>query len=142
MNCSSLTAEVKSLRKENTQLKRELVQVKEENAVLRKENLALRRENQLLKDDNERMKRSLGNDSINSSAPPSADQPGKAPNTYNGRKPTNKKVGAQPGHAGCHLSKAEVEKKINTGIFEHVVKEISVSELLQQFREKPVKSII
>lgn len=88
------------------------------------------------------MKRSLGNDSTNSSAPPSADQPGKAPNTYNGRKPTNKKVGAQPGHAGRHLSRAEVEKKINTGIFEHVVKEISVSELLQQFREKPVKSII
>lgn len=121
---NSLTAEVKSLRKENTQLKTELVQVKEENAVLRKENLALRRENQLLRDDNERMKRILGNDSTNSSVPPSADQPGKAPNTYNSRKPTNKKAGAQPGHAGRHISKAEVEKKINEGIFEHVIEEI------------------
>ncbi|MDO4339225.1 MAG: transposase [Eubacteriales bacterium] len=121
---SSLTAEVKSLRKENTQLRAELVQVKEENATLQKENAALRKENQLLRDDNERMKRILGNDSTNSSVPPSTDQPGKAPNTYNSRKPTSKKAGAQPGHAGHHISKADVEKKIKEGVFAHTVMEI------------------
>ena len=121
---SSLTAEVKSLRKENIQLRTELVRVKEENAALRKENAALRKENQLLRDDNERMKRILGNDSTNSSVPPSTDQPGKAPNTYNSRKSTSKKAGAQPGHAGRHISKADVESKIKEGVFGHTVIEV------------------
>lgn len=121
---SILTSEVKSLRKENSRLRTELAQVKEENSVLQKENTALRKENRLLRDDNERMKRILGNDSTNSSVPPSADQPGKAPNTYNSRKPTSKRAGGQPGHAGHHISKSDVERKIKDGVFEHTVLEI------------------
>ena len=84
----NLNAEVKSLRNENTRLSEELAAVKAQNVILTAENTALRKENQLLRDDNERMKRILNNDSSNSSTPPSTDQPGKAPNTYNSRKPT------------------------------------------------------
>ena len=87
----SLNSEVKSLKNENTRLKEELAAVKAQNIILTAENAALRKENQLLKDDNERMKRILNNDSSNSGTPPSADQPGKAPNTYNSRKPTKRR---------------------------------------------------
>lgn len=127
INC--LTSEVKGLRKENARLKAELAEVKAENAVLREENHVLRQENQLLKDDNERMKRILCNDSSNSSQPPSSDQPGKAPNAYNSRKPTKRKAGAQPGHTGRTVSKADVEKKIREGIFEHKVEETGDSAM-------------
>jgi len=57
---------------------------------------------------------------------PSKDQPGKAPNTFNSRKPTKKKPGAQPGHKGNGLSKAEVEKKIGEGVYEHRIENIGV----------------
>lgn len=121
---ASLNSEVKSLQKENSRLKTELDTVKAENAALREENNSLRKENQLLRDDNERMKRTLNNNSTNSGLPPSSDPPGKAPNTYNSRKPTKKKAGAQPGHKGKHISKAEVEKKIQEGRMEHRLEEI------------------
>lgn len=120
----NLKTEVKSLRKENARLNKELAEVKTENAILKEENVALRKENQLLRDDNERMKRILNNDSSNSSTPPSADQPGKSPNTYNSRRPTKKKAGAQAGHQGVNASKADVEKKIREGVMEHRIKEI------------------
>lgn len=120
----NLNAEVKSLRKENTRLKAELADMKAQNVILIEENAALRKENQLLRDDNERMKRILNNDSSNSSIPPSTDQPGKSANTYNSRKPTKRKAGAQPGHRGSSASKADVEKKIQEGRMEHRIKEI------------------
>ena len=120
----NLNAEIKSLQKENSRLKTELDMVKTENRVLREENNSLHKENQLLRDDNERMKRTLNNNSTNSGQPPSSDPPGKAPNTYNSRKPTKKKAGAQPGHKGHHISKAEVEEKIREGYMEHRVEEI------------------
>lgn len=74
------------------------------------------------------MKRILGNDSSNSSIPPSKDQPGKAPNTFNSRKPTKKKQGTQPGHKGNGLSKAEVEKKIREGAYGHRTEHIGIPE--------------
>ncbi|MCI9022788.1 MAG: transposase [Eubacterium sp.] len=121
---ADLNAEVKSLRKENFCLKTEADTVKAENTALREENNFLRKENQLLRDDNERMKRILNNNSADSSQPPSSDPPGKAPNTYNSRKPTKKKAGARPGHKGTHISKAAVEKKIREGRMEHRLEEI------------------
>lgn len=123
---ASLNAEVQSLRKENYRLKEELVVVKTENKILREENASLRKENQLLKNDNERMKRILNNDSTNSGMPPSTEQAGKAANTYNSRKATKNKIGAQSGHKGNHLSKADVEKKIRDGVLKHRLKEIGI----------------
>ena len=93
---ADLNAEVKSLRKENFRLKTEVDTVKAENTALREENNFLRKENQLLRDDNERMKRILNNNSANSSQPPSSDPPGKAPNTYNSRKPTKRRQEPSP----------------------------------------------
>ena len=107
-----LTSEVTGLRKENAHLKDEVSDLKQKTTFLAKENAHLKTENRLLQDDNERMKRSMDNDSSNSSTPPSKDQPGNAPNTFNGRKPTKKKPGAQQGHKGSGLSKMEVERKI------------------------------
>lgn len=75
----------------------------------------LESENALLRDDNERMKRILNNDSDNSSLPPSSGGTGKPANTYNGRKKTDRKQGAQKGHKGNNLSKEDIEKKIAEG---------------------------
>lgn len=121
---ATLTAEVKSLRKENTRLREEVSSLRQKTSGQEEEIDRLEKENSLLRDDNERMKRILRNNSSNSSLPASKDQPGKAPNTYNSRKPSGKKKGAQPGHPGKGLSKAEVEKKIREGVFEHKIEEI------------------
>lgn len=121
---ADLTSEVKSLRKENASLREEVSGLRQKAAVLEAENCRLEKENSLLRNDNERMKRTLGNDSSNSSLPPSTDRTGKAPNMYNSRKPSRKKKGAQPGHPGKGLSKAEVERKIQEGVFAHRIEEI------------------
>lgn len=122
-----LTSEVKSLRKENSSLREDVSSLKQKTVTLEEENTSLKAENSLLHDDNERMKRILANDSNNSSTPPSKDQPGKAPNTFNGRKTTKKKPGAQPGHKGSSLSKTDVERKIREGIYGHRIEEIGNS---------------
>ncbi|MEH2933036.1 hypothetical protein VSQ48_24740, partial [Candidatus Ventrimonas sp. KK005] len=72
---TSLTREVNGLRRENTCLREEVSELREKTAALEEENHRLEKENLLLRDDNERMKRTLGNDSSNSSLPPSKDQP-------------------------------------------------------------------
>lgn len=122
----SLTSEVTSLRNENARLKEDVSSLKDECAALTEKNAGLEKENTLLRNDNERMKRTLGNDSSNSSIPPSKDQPGKAPNTFNSRKPTQKKQGAQPGHKGNGLSRADVEKKIREGAYGHRIEHIGI----------------
>ena len=119
-----LTSEVTGLRKENSRLKEEVSDLKQKTTFLEEENTSLKAENHLLREDNERMKRILNNDSSNSSTPPSKDQPGKAPNTFNGRKPTKKKPGAQPGHKGSSLSKAEVEQNIREGDYQHRIEHL------------------
>lgn len=89
-----LTSEVTGLRKENAHFREEISNLKQKTTSLEEDNTSLKAENELLHEDNERMKRILNNDSSNSSAPPSKDPPGKAPNTFNSRKPTKKKTGA------------------------------------------------
>ena len=123
----TLREEVGRVRGENEKLREELGRVKEENVLLRTENEALRKENRLLREDNERMKRILSNNSSNSSMPPSSDTQTKPPNMYNSRKKTGKSAGGQKGHKGSHLSKAEVEKKIADGIYEHRIEEIGTA---------------
>lgn len=120
----TLNSEVSSLRKENANLRDEVASLKKENISLNEKCDVLTKENNLLRNDNERMKRILNNDSSNSSTPPSQDNPGKPANTYNGRKSTDKKKGAQAGHKGHGLSKADVEDKIKKGVFQHRMKEI------------------
>lgn len=120
----SLTSEVTSLRKENTALREEVSSLKQENAVLTEKCAKLENENTLLRNDNERMKRILNNDSSNSSIPPSKNEDTKPANTYNGRKTTSRKPGAQKGHKGACLSKAEVEEKIRKGVYEHRIEEV------------------
>lgn len=120
----NLTTEVTSLRSENKNLRETVSLLKSENTDMKEDMAKLEKENHILYGDNERMKRILNNDSSNSSIPPSKDQPGKAPNTFNSRKPTKKKQGAQPGHKGNGLSKTEVEEKIREGLFEYRVEEI------------------
>ena len=120
----SLTSEVTSLRKENTALREEVSSLKQKNAVLTEKCVELEKENALLRTDNERMKQILNNDSSNSSIPPSKAENTKPANTYNGRKPTARKPGAQKGHRGSGLSKADVEEKIQSGVYEHRVEEI------------------
>lgn len=123
-----LTNEVNSLRKENAALREEVSSLKQKNAVLTEQCEKLTHENMLLRDDNERMKRILNNDSSNSSVPPSKDSSVKPANTYNSRKPSKKKKGAQPGHKGCGLSKADVEEKIKKGLFQHQIQEIGTPD--------------
>lgn len=120
----SLTGEAVSLRRENAALREEVSSLKKENAALTEKCGDLEKENTLLRNDNERMKRILNNDSSNSSTPPSKDEGTKPANTYNGRKTTSKKPGAQKGHKGCGLSKAAVEEKIQKGLYEHEIEEI------------------
>lgn len=76
----------------------------------------LTKENTLLRNDNARLRSIINNDSSNSSLPPSSDQKGGKPaNTFNSRKKTERKTGAQKGHKGATLTKADIEKKIQEG---------------------------
>jgi len=121
-----LTSEITSLRKENAALREEVSSLKQENAVLTEKCAKLEKENILLRNDNERMKRILNNDSTNSSISPSKDEDTKSVNTYNSRKPTSRKPGAQKGHKGVCLSKADVEEKIQKGLYKHRIEEIGI----------------
>ena len=105
--------------------KQEVRQLKAEISDLKQENKRLREENQLLRDDNARLRSIINNDSSNTSLPPSTDQKsGKAANTFNGRKKTERKAGGQKGHAGVTLTKAEIEEKIRAGRCLHEIKTV------------------
>lgn len=119
-----LSNEVKSLEKENAALRNNVSSLTEANTALLQKCAELSDENELLRNDNERMKRILNNDSSNTSIPPSKGGGGRPANTYNGRKPSGKKKGAQPGHKGTGLSKADVERNIRNGSFDHKIKTI------------------
>lgn len=123
-----LNKEVDRLQTENSSLREEIATLRQENAILTEKCDVLTNENALLRDDNERMKRILNNDSSNSSIPPSQDKTIKPANTYNSRRPTNKKKGAQLGHKGHGLSKADVKEKIKKGIYVHHIEEIGTPE--------------
>lgn len=101
----------------------EVKQLNNEIFELKKENTELRRKNQLLQEDNARLKSIINNDSSNSSLPPSKDQKGTKPaNHYNGRSKSGKKAGGQSGHFGTTLTKADIEKKIQSGKYRHEIR--------------------
>lgn len=92
---------------------------------LKQENQHLREENKLLRDDNARMKSILGNDSSNTSQPPSADRKGARPaSTYNGREKTGRKAGGQKGHRGTTLTRSAAEENILSGKCRHQVRTV------------------
>ena len=78
----------------------------------------LETENKKLKDDNDRLKKQINNNSNNSSKPPSSDIKRNIPNN---RQNTNKKAGGQKGHIAHFLSKKDVEGKIKSKEFKHIV---------------------
>lgn len=85
----------------------------------------LTQENNLLRNDNARLRSIINNDSSNSSLPPSSDQKGGKPaNTFNGRTKTGRKAGGQKGHKGTTLTKAGIEKKIQSGKCRHEIRTI------------------
>ena len=129
-NLKYVNAELKSANSRIIVLEQSNAALKEENADLRKSNEVLRSENKRLTEDNERMKRILNNDSSNSSNPPSSDglSRGKPVNSYNGRVKTNRKAGAQTGHAGTTISKKDVEEGIAKGLYVRKLEEIGNKE--------------
>jgi hypothetical protein len=86
---------------------------------LKKENSELRARIVKLEAEVERLRKQLGNNSSNSSNPPSTDKKPSAPNTYNSRTKTGKKSGGQKGHKGKYLSRAAIEEKIAKGQIKH-----------------------
>ena len=121
----STKKELVETKQELNETKQELVETKNELTEAKKELAESNQMNQILVDDNERMKRILNNNSDNSSLPPSIGGGKTKPaNTYNSRQATKKKVGAQKGHPGKNLSKAEIEKKIEAKELECSVVEV------------------
>jgi len=111
-----LKQDFKKLQERNSGLVDTVSELKAENADLKARNEALCEENRLLRDDNERMKRTLGNNSSNSSLPPSTDGPGKPANSFNNRRSgSSRGKGGQPGHKGTTLNRSDIEKKITDG---------------------------
>lgn len=121
-----LNCVVKSQENELATLRATAQKQNEELDSLRVENKSLKEENIKLKNDNERMKRILNNNSSNTSLPPSSDPPGKAANTYNGRKRSGKKKGGQAGHKGTGLTKEAVEERIRQGKLQHKIETIGL----------------
>ena len=102
----------------------ELKRTQKENEELKKLVKELLKKNEKLLLEIERLTSILGNNSKNSSLPPSSDQkPGspKSPNEYNGRKKTNRRPGGQSGRHGTTLTKREIEHKISSGAIKHKV---------------------
>lgn len=122
-----LNADIKSLQKTNSIIQEKCDRLEVENQDLKEQVEVLTRDNECLRDDNERMKRILSNVSSNSSLPPSAGGNGivtKPTNTYNSRKPSSRKQGAQSSHKCRTLTKEDIEKKISEGKLKKQVKNI------------------
>lgn len=120
---ASTKSEIRSLKGDVSSLTKECHTLREENTRLQEQVDSLESENALLKEENVRLHSILGQNSDNSSLPPSTDQKPskKKANEYNGRQASGKKTGGQKGHPGTTLSKKTVEEKIRSGEFRHTV---------------------
>ena len=102
--------------KEVRRLEKHIVRQDKKIAALTEENKKLKEKCKKQEGEIKRLKSIIKNDSNNSSLPPSTDQkPSKAPNEYNSRVKTGKKVGGQVGHTGTTLSKSYIEEQIALG---------------------------
>ncbi len=119
----SLNNEIHYLDSKCNKLERENAALRQEVDGLTKENISLKKENSLLKEELIHLKSVAGNNSDNSSLPPSSDEKPseKKANEYNGRTSTGKKSGGQKGHPGTMLSRKMVEEKIQSGGLGHTV---------------------
>lgn len=116
---SGILSEIKELRleliefsKERDELKTlierlnsKTIQLESENAQLMKENEGLKEENQNLISEVKKLRLRLGQDSQNSSKPPSSDPVWKRSTRKTTRKSTGRKPGGQIGHKGSKLKK-------------------------------------
>ena len=107
--------EVEKQRKLETAQLRQIIETQAKQIML------MSKEIQLLREENDRLRSILNNNSGNSSQPPSTDQKGKRTNTYNGREKSGRHKGAQAGHPGKTLTRAQVEEQIATGKLQHKV---------------------
>lgn len=118
---TSLEGEFSSYRTEATE-KIEQLNITVEQQRVKIEQLT--QENQKLRVDNERLKRSINNNSSNSSLPPSTDQkPSKPANMYNSRQKLDRPPGGQKGHKGKTLSSEKIEELLKSGKCEHHIED-------------------
>ena len=145
--CDSLSQEIKDTKKahkkEIKQLKNEFSKEKENlnkeiknlnNVINQKEKTINKLENEV-----DRLKKQLNNDSNNSSLPPSSDIKPNKKIIPNNREKSDKKVGGQKKHVGHHLSKKDIEKKINNKEFSHEV--INVGKVSDKYISKYILDI-
>lgn len=145
--CDNLSQEIKDLKKAH---KEEIKQLKDGFAKERKDfkekidnlnNVVNQRDKKIEKLENEvdRLKKQLNNDSNNSSLPPSSDIKPNKKIIPNNREKSGKKVGGQKGHIGHHLSKKEIEEKINNKEVNHEI--INVGKVTDKYISKYVLDI-
>ena len=142
--CDNLSQELKSVKKKTSQKYiKEIRQIKkahnEEVQALNKELKELKLKNEKLENEVDRLKKQLNNDSNNSSLPPSSDIKPNKKVIPNNREKSGKKVGGQKGHIGHHLSKKDIEKKINNKEVTHEV--INVGKVSDKYISKYVLDI-
>lgn len=124
--CDSLSQEIKVVKKQTSQkyikeIKQMKKEHKEEVNALNMKIKDLEDKNNKLNNEVDRLKKQLNNNSNNSSLPPSSDIKPNKKIIPNNREKSGKKVGAQKGHKGHHLSKKIVEDKIKNNEYIHQI---------------------
>ncbi len=142
--CDSLSQEIKVVKKQTSQkyikeIKQMKKEHKEEVYALKMEIKDLKDKNNKLNNEVDRLKKQLNNNSNNSSLPPYSDIKPNKKSIPNNREKSDKKIGAQKGHKGYHLSKKVVEDKISNNEYIHQI--IPVGKISTRYISKYVLDI-